>query len=176
VVRFEVAAVARSTDAIRVTGAEPARIAVPGAEAELTVAAPRSAFGLLVGGGVGGSWYFEEGTGYHARTSYTEWRGHAGIVAAPLRSNGVAFEVAALAEYGELRSWLENANVSQSGPRGYFVGGGLKLRAVGRPLWQLRPTLGLQADVFRAHADDPESAARYAWIGTGASMFVGLRY
>jgi len=172
----ELSANARSTDLARVSGSEPQRTAMPGGEAEISIAIPRSGVEFLLGGGVGGSWYFEEGPGYHARTSYTEWRGHAGIQASPLQGAHSALEVAVLAEYGELRSWLENLYVSQSGPRAYYVGGGLKLRAVGRPIWQLRPTVALQADVYRAHGDNTLSATKYAWIGEALTLSLGIRY
>jgi len=173
---FEVAGVVRSTDLIHVSAPEATRTAMPGGEAEVSAGIPRSSLRAVLGGGIGGSWYFEEGPGYHARVSYTEWRGHVGVQATPLRSTHADLEVAALVEYGELRSWLENLYVSRSGPRAYYVGGGLKLRAVGRPLWQLRPTLGMQADVFRAHGDETSSATKYAWIGEALTLSLGIRY
>ena len=173
---LRISAVARSVDLVRVTGTEPDRVAMPGVEGELSIEIPRSGLAAVLGGGIGGSWYFEEGPGYRARSSYTEWRGHAGAEGTPLRGTYGSLRVAALAEYGELRSWLENQVVSRSGPRAYYLGGGLRLRAVGRERWQLRPTAGLQAEVYRAHGDDTSTARKYAWIGSALTLSLGLQY
>ena len=175
-VHFEVAAVARSIDLVRISGMEPDRAAMPGVEAELSAAIPRSGLDLLIGGGIGGSWYYQKGPNYNLRTSYTEFRGQMGVQTTPLRSTHADLEVAALAEYGELRSWLEDIYFSGSGPRSHYVGGGLRVRAVGQPIWQLRPTVGFQADLYHARGEQSVIATKYSWLGEALTLSLGVRY
>jgi hypothetical protein len=134
------------------------------------------AVGLAVSGYLGGTSFRFTGPGAAGKVETVRWDTRAGLdfstQVGPKSSvwAGVAYE------YGEARSWLDSAQLSEGGPHNYLVGvsfsAGEAVRVARR--MDVRCYLGLSE--LWGRASGVATTNDYRWVGSDLTLGLGLAY